>query len=78
MPLLRANYLVGLVPFAANAMFIADRREAIRAALMLSPAGSTILLAGKGHEEYEIVGDRKRPFSEREIVAEVLKRKFGK
>ena len=57
---------------AANAMFIADRREAIRAALMLSPAGSTILLAGKGHETYQIIGTQKRHFDEREIVREVF------
>ena len=57
---------------AANAMFIADRREAIRAALMLSPAGSTILLAGKGHETYQIIGTQKRHFDEREIVKEVF------
>ena len=57
---------------AANTMFIADRREAIRAALMLSPAGSTILLAGKGHETYQIIGTQKRHFDEREIVREVF------
>ena len=34
----------------AKAVFIEDRKEAIRAALMLSPDGSTVLLAGKGHE----------------------------
>ena len=37
-------------------MFIADRKEAIRAAVTLSPAGSVILLAGKGHETYQIIG----------------------
>ncbi|MGN0202706.1 MAG: UDP-N-acetylmuramoyl-L-alanyl-D-glutamate--2,6-diaminopimelate ligase [Candidatus Cryptobacteroides sp.] len=57
---------------AARAMFIADRREAIRTALMLSPAGSTILLAGKGHETYQIIGTEKRHFDEREIVGEVF------
>ena len=57
---------------AANTLFIADRREAIRAALMLSPAGSTILLAGKGHETYQIIGTQKRHFDEREIVREVF------
>jgi len=52
---------------------IADRKEAIRTALMLSPKGSTILLAGKGHETYRIIGSEKTHFDEREIVTEIFK-----
>lgn len=52
---------------------IPDRKEAIRTAIMLSPEKSTILLAGKGHETYQIIGTEKRHFDEREIVEEVLK-----
>ena len=57
----------------AKAMFIADRKEAIRTAIMLAPQGTTILLAGKGHETYQILGTEKRHFDEREIVSEVFK-----
>ena len=57
----------------ARALFIADRKEAIRAAVTLSPAGSVILLAGKGHETYQIIGTEHRHFDEREIVSEVFK-----
>lgn len=57
----------------ARALFIADRKEAIRAAVALSPAGSVILLAGKGHETYQIMGTEHRHFDEREIVSEVFK-----
>ena len=57
----------------ARALFIADRKEAIRAAVTLSPAGSVILLAGKGHETYQIIGTEHRHFDEREIVGEVFK-----
>ena len=57
----------------AKAICIADRKEAIRTAIMLSPAGSTIILAGKGHETYQIIGTTKNHFDEREIVAEVFK-----
>ena len=57
----------------AKAIFIADRKEAIRTALMLSPDGSTILLAGKGHETYQIIGTEKRHFDEKEIVTEIFK-----
>ncbi|MBO6168845.1 MAG: UDP-N-acetylmuramoyl-L-alanyl-D-glutamate--2,6-diaminopimelate ligase [Bacteroidales bacterium] len=56
----------------AKAIFIADRKEAIRAALMLSPEGSTVLLAGKGHETYQIIGTEKRHFDEKEIVNEIF------
>ena len=57
----------------AKAIFIADRREAIRTALMLSPDGSTVLLAGKGHETYQIIGREKLHFDEKEIVTEIFK-----
>ncbi len=52
---------------------IADRREAIRTALLLAPKGATILLAGKGHETYQILGTQKHHFDEREIVLETFK-----
>lgn len=57
----------------AKALFIADRKEAIRTAIMLAPESSTILLAGKGHETYQILGTEKHHFDEREIVADIFK-----
>ncbi|MDQ2890291.1 MAG: UDP-N-acetylmuramoyl-L-alanyl-D-glutamate--2,6-diaminopimelate ligase, partial [Gemmatimonadota bacterium] len=51
---------------------IGDRRVAIHRAIEQARAGDTILLAGKGHETYQVVGTEKRPFDEREIVAEML------
>ncbi len=57
----------------AKALFIADRKEAIRTAVMLAPEGATILLAGKGHETYQIIGTEKRHFDEREIVTEIFR-----
>ncbi len=57
----------------SKAIFISDRKEAIRAAVMTSPEGSTILLAGKGHETYQIIGTQKNRFDEREVVAEVFR-----
>ena len=56
----------------AKAVFIADRKEAIRSAIMFSPDGSTILLAGKGHETYQIIGTTKNHFDEKEIVKEIF------
>ena len=49
---------------------IVDRREAIHAALAEAKAGDTILLAGKGHETYQVVGRDQLPFDERAIVLE--------
>lgn len=57
----------------AKALFISDRKEAIRTAIALAPEGSVILLAGKGHETYQIIGTEHRHFDEREIVNEVFK-----
>lgn len=51
---------------------IADRAEAIRTAIITAPDGAAILLAGKGHETYQIIGKEKRHFDEREIVKEVF------
>jgi len=56
----------------AKAIFIADRKEAIRTAVNFAPDGSVILLAGKGHETYQIIGAEHRHFDEREVLAEVF------
>jgi len=51
---------------------VTDRRAAIRHALEIAQPGDTVVLAGKGHETYQVVGTEKRPFDEREIVAACL------
>jgi UDP-N-acetylmuramoyl-L-alanyl-D-glutamate--2,6-diaminopimelate ligase len=51
---------------------VEDRREAIRAAVGRAAAGDTVLIAGKGHETYQIRGTSVLPFDEKEIVAELL------
>ncbi len=51
---------------------ITDRREAIRWGIEHARAGDTLVLAGKGHETYQIVGKTKHHMDEREIAAEVL------
>jgi UDP-N-acetylmuramoyl-L-alanyl-D-glutamate--2,6-diaminopimelate ligase len=53
---------------------ISDRREAIDHALRTARPGDTVVLAGKGHETYQVIGRDKRPFDERVIVAESLAR----
>src|SRR5690606_28775858 len=47
---------------------VTDRREAIAAALDEARPGDTLLLAGKGHETYQVIGTEKEPFDERATV----------
>jgi UDP-N-acetylmuramoyl-L-alanyl-D-glutamate--2,6-diaminopimelate ligase len=58
---------------APGAAEIGDRREAIRAAIADLRRGDVLLVAGKGHETGQIIGDRIVPFSDHEAVAAALK-----
>jgi UDP-N-acetylmuramoyl-L-alanyl-D-glutamate--2,6-diaminopimelate ligase len=49
-----------------------DRETAIRRALAASGSGDAVLIAGKGHEDYQIIGDERRPFDDREVAARLL------
>jgi len=51
---------------------IADRAEAIHHALAEADAGDVVVVAGKGHEDYQIVGTERRPFSDRAVVLDAL------
>ena len=51
---------------------IPDRTDAIRCAVSILQRNDILVLAGKGHEEYQLVGHEKLPFSEREIIRDVL------
>ena len=55
-----------------NVHVILDRKEAIQFAVRNMGHGDTLLLAGKGHENYQIIGSEKFHFDEREILAESL------
>jgi len=55
-----------------NSKIIVDRKEAIRFALETMEPGDALVLAGKGHEDYQAVGNQKLHFDEREILAEFL------
>jgi UDP-N-acetylmuramoyl-L-alanyl-D-glutamate--2,6-diaminopimelate ligase len=66
---IRASIIAG----APGAIEIGDRREAIRSAIADLRRGDVLLVAGKGHETGQIIGDRIVPFSDHEAVAAALK-----
>ena len=77
MPLLRADDLVVLVPLPGDEDDVArarepDRRTAIALALGLARPGDLVLVAGKGHEDYQIVGTEKHHLDDREEVRRLL------
>ena len=57
---------------AARTLSIVDRAEAIRTAVALAAPGDIILIAGKGHETYQIIGNETHHFDDREVVAAAL------
>ena len=67
-----ADILPGLEGLDTPRVVIPDRREAIRWGLEHAQPGDTLVLTGKGHETYQIVGKTKYHMDEREIIAEVL------
>ena len=61
----------------AKVLSIIDRREAIKVACTMAKSGDIILIAGKGHEKYQIKGDEKLHFDDLETTIEIFK-KFNK
>jgi len=60
--------LPGKTPY----LVIPDRAEAINAAIGLAGPGDVVVLAGKGHEDYQIIGDSKYHFDDREVAREAI------
>ncbi|HAZ37061.1 MAG TPA: UDP-N-acetylmuramoyl-L-alanyl-D-glutamate--2,6-diaminopimelate ligase, partial [Clostridiaceae bacterium] len=68
------DILVGVKQTNAPYVVIPDRKSAIKYAIDNAESGDVIVLAGKGHEKYQILNDKTIPFDEREIVEEILRR----
>ena len=63
--------------YYSNHLKITDRHEAIKTAVMLAEPRDIILLAGKGHEDYQIIGTEKYPFNDKAVIKEWFE-KFGR
>lgn len=67
------------VPAGAPYLVIPDRREAIETALTLANRGDMVIVAGRGHEEYQIFSDeRKIPFKDAEEIKKIILREYEK
>jgi UDP-N-acetylmuramoyl-L-alanyl-D-glutamate--2,6-diaminopimelate ligase len=61
----------GIVP-EADAKRISNRRQAIFEAIFAAENADVVIIAGKGHEDYQIIGTEKEPFSDFEVAREAL------
>lgn len=68
---------IGMDKSGGDYIIIVNRREAIEYALGTAKENDTVVLCGKGQETYQIIGERKVPFDEREIVKKILKKQNG-
>ncbi len=59
-----------------NFEIIENRRAAIKRAIEIASLGDVIVIAGKGHEDYQILKDKTIHFDEREVVSEIIKERF--
>jgi UDP-N-acetylmuramoyl-L-alanyl-D-glutamate--2,6-diaminopimelate ligase len=66
------DILVGMEDTAAKRVIIENRKEAIAWALHNAKPDDVVVLAGKGHETYQILKDKTIHFDEREVIAEIL------
>jgi UDP-N-acetylmuramoyl-L-alanyl-D-glutamate--2,6-diaminopimelate ligase len=70
---------VGKVPgVRSKAVVIPDRKEAIEEAVARAKPGDFVLIAGKGHETYQIVGTERRPFDDRLVALRALEDRLGR
>jgi UDP-N-acetylmuramoyl-L-alanyl-D-glutamate--2,6-diaminopimelate ligase len=60
---------------APRPLAIVDRREAIAKAIEVARPGDVVLIAGKGHETYQVIGDRVLPFDDVAVARDALKRR---
>ena len=62
--------------YPKKAIIEMDRKKAINFAIQAANAGDIVVIAGKGHEDYQIIGAEKKPFSDQVEVQQALSRKI--
>ena len=70
--------VVAGIPVGANSTVMGDRAAAIRTAVLEAQSGDGVLIAGKGHEDYQILGTEKVHFDDREQARAALEERFGR
>lgn len=65
------------IPATAKTDILLDRKEAIEFAVNALPQDACLLIAGKGHEKYQIVGEQRLPFDDYLIAERALQKRFG-
>jgi UDP-N-acetylmuramoyl-L-alanyl-D-glutamate--2,6-diaminopimelate ligase len=60
------------IPDTVSFRRVVDRRDAIAAAIQAAKVDDVVVIAGKGHETYQIIGDSVLPFDDRSVAAEEL------
>ncbi|WP_269477477.1 UDP-N-acetylmuramoyl-L-alanyl-D-glutamate--2,6-diaminopimelate ligase [Hominibacterium faecale] len=68
----------GLYPTGCDYCILLDRYQAIKRAVSLATKWDIIVVAGKGHETYQLSGDEKLPFDDRKVLKELLENKYEK
>ncbi len=71
------DILEGIPGRSSDTLYVIEsRKEAIEKALSIAREGDCVLIAGKGHEAYQIIGTERHDFDDRKIAAEFLRRMF--
>ena len=59
-----------------NYEIVENRRDAIKRAMEIASPGDIIVIAGKGHEDYQVLKEKTIHFDEREVISDILKEQF--
>jgi UDP-N-acetylmuramyl-tripeptide synthetase len=73
-----AEIEMGMRKGSAPYKIIPDRREAIQTAVTMARKGDVVVIAGKGHEDYQILRDRTIPFDDRKLAGELIRERLKK
>ena len=66
---------IGVKATGTEYFAVSDRREAINKAISAASANDVVIIAGKGHETYQIIGNEKFHFDDREVAKEAIDRR---